>query len=260
MDLYGQSMKPSGRDDSKQAAETSATRESSTRGQPAAPLGSPVSRTGSDSAKSLLLAIDSELLGHTDPIEKSTFSRQRDLIAPPSDDEALDETAAPPDRSIDGSLLCLVIPLLTSSMRHVSSARLRLMSIACLARFACVDGLDHAFLVNSVVPYFVEAARDESAMVRAHAIAAVSCVLSRLHATEAKDTYVVPHYVIEGLSICADDPSAIVREAYATARPVLLLAARAMSESFVPVASAIGSDGDAAGMSESSNGTLALDV
>lgn len=192
------------------------------------------------SISDLLAMVDAELAAgigsHVDCEPVDVAGRSGSSLAEPSDIEG---TETRTKCYLNGEMLALVLPLLTSSMRHVSSARLRLLSVMLLARLSCVPGISQTFLLRSSLPYLVEAARDESAMVRTHALAAVACLSLTLRSSAQEDTYVVPHYVLEGVAHCQDDPCAVVRECYAAARPMLLLAARAIAESAASGAAAI---------------------
>ena len=121
------------------------------------------------------------------------------------------------------SAIRLCLRLITSCLRSVSSPALRVAGIALLGRLALLPApaIADSDRLQRVIPYLVPCLRDTSALVRAHALSAITGILEEVVEFPATESQIMPMYIKPAVEHLEGDPSGVVRATLAGALPRL---------------------------------------
>ncbi|EXJ75182.1 VPS15 protein kinase [Cladophialophora psammophila CBS 110553] len=132
----------------------------------------------------------------------------------------------------DGSLLFLT--LVESSLRNTAKASARLKACDLLVAFA--ERLPDEAKLDRILPYIVGLIADQSDVVRAAAIYAMTSIFEMIEVVSPINAYVFPEYILPRLKHfglgASSEPSILVRSAYASCLASLALSAERVLDIF----------------------------
>ena len=120
----------------------------------------------------------------------------------------------------------MIIVLLCSAVRHVTSPRLRVTALTLLGRFGSMKCTSDEVRLQRIIPYAVDLFWDGSGLVRSHAVMIVATMLQQVKSFPPSDAGIVLKYIIPALNSLPNDPEPVVRAACASAIPRISSAAR----------------------------------
>lgn len=118
----------------------------------------------------------------------------------------------------------LILALLTSTLRRVTNPRTKLTAIALISRISAYT--DDEVRLERVVPYLTTMFNDTSPLVRAHALASLTCVLESITNFPLSDSTLFPHYILPLVTRMTQDAEPIVQMACGECVPSLVRTAK----------------------------------
>ena len=120
---------------------------------------------------------------------------------------------------VHAQAVCLVLPLITSAVRSLSTPQLRMAAIAMLGRLVTLPApaVSDAVRLDRAIPYLVDALHDPSPLVRTHALLAVTGALEAVQDFAATHSLLFSKFVNPAVQKLQEDESGIVRAALAGA-------------------------------------------
>ena len=113
--------------------------------------------------------------------------------------------------------LVVVLDVLCACLRHVDWPRCKLMAISLMARLAWL--CDDEIRLERLVPYIVSVLNDSVGLVRAHALYALTSIVSQVWKFPPSDSNVFPEYIMPALHKFPSDPEPCVQLAFAACLP-----------------------------------------